>query len=58
MDFSELSDEAKEVAKVMIAYCINNGICMGMDEGFESFNPDVKHQFRKELECFSDSNAE
>jgi len=58
MDFSELSDEAKAVAKLMIAHCINNGLCMGMDEGIESFNPNVKRNFRKELEFFSDVNAE
>ncbi|MBJ7265554.1 hypothetical protein [Idiomarina abyssalis] len=49
MDFSELSDEAKAVAKLMIAHCISNGLCMGMDEGIESFNPNVKRNFRKEL---------
>ena len=32
-DYNELSEEAKEVVKGMVEYCLNNGCCMGMDEG-------------------------
>ena len=45
-----MSDEAKEVLIGMVAYCINNCIGMGMDEGL---NEDGSPQpFRAELEEF------
>ena len=53
MEWDQLSDEAKEVAKGMIEFCINKGYCMGMDEGFK--DEDHKHDFRLELERFSDN---
>lgn len=51
--WDNLSDEAKEAAKSMIEFCINNGYCMGMDEGFIDFEQEHKHRFREELELFS-----
>jgi len=59
LEYTELSEEAKEVVKGMVEFCINNGMCMGMDEGFKSFGNGrrkidaEKHRFRKELESFS-----
>ncbi|RZD19704.1 hypothetical protein [Pseudoalteromonas sp. MEBiC 03485] len=54
--YDQLSDEAKETLKVMVEYCINHNLCMGMDEGFAQFGSDeqdeVKHHFRQELEAF------
>lgn len=52
MDYSDLSEEAKEVLKVMVEYCINNCLCMGMDEGIACFDAGKKHEFRQELEKF------
>ena len=52
MEYENLSDESKDMVKHMVEFCINNGYCMGMDEGFKSFDPDVKHDFRIELEKF------
>ncbi len=50
MDYSELTDDAKETLKGMVEFCINNGFCMGMNEGL---NEDyTKKQFRLELEKF------
>lgn len=55
--FETLSPEAKEVALNMIHYCIENGIGMGMDEGWHertdkygSPTRSRKRKFRKELE--------
>jgi hypothetical protein len=57
MDYENLSDEAREVVKSMVYHCINQGACMGMDEGFCSFDePEKKHPFRIELEKFSGFN--
>lgn len=54
MNYNDLSDEAKETLKGMVEYCINYGICMGMDEGIDYSNDEdgEPHQFRKELEAF------
>ena len=56
MTFENLSEEAQATAKGMIEYCIENGLCMGMDEGL-IFNDDLdvtgSQPFRKELEAFS-----
>jgi len=58
MTFDELSDEAQATAKMMIEHCINHGLCMGMDEGFDNFDQSVKHQFRIELESFVAANSD
>lgn len=47
-----LSDDAMEALVGMVDYCLNNGIAMGQDEGFSSFEPEIKHPFRQELEAF------
>jgi len=57
MDYDQLSAEAKEVLKGMVAFCINHGYKMGMDEGIKKWaqNGDIKikHDFREQLEKFS-----
>jgi hypothetical protein len=53
MEYSELSEEAKETLKGMVEFCINNAIGMGMDEGFNA--DDTKKEFRKELELFMEA---
>lgn len=46
LQYDQLSQEAKEVVRSMVYHCINQGQCMGMDEGFVSFdNPEKKHPF-------------
>ena len=50
--FAGLSDEACHVVRGMVEYCIGSAVGMGMDEGFSSFDPDVKYPFRVELEKF------
>ena len=50
--FAGLSDEACLVVRGMVEYCIGSAVGMGMDEGFSSFDPDVKYPFRVELEKF------
>ena len=55
--FSELSNEAQETAKGMIEFCIENGYCMGMDEGLtfkddEGSSINGVQPFRAELEEF------
>lgn len=56
MQYEQLSDEAKESLKGMVAFCINRGYCMGQDEGIKVFADEgveeVKHDFRNELETF------
>ena len=47
-----VSDEACHVVRGMVEYCIGSAVGMGMDEGFSSFDPDVKYPFRVELEKF------
>ena len=57
MNYNQLSDEAKEVLKGMVAFCINRGYKMGMDEGIKEWtqngNIKSKHDFRQQLENFS-----
>lgn len=57
MKFEGMSEEAQEVAKQMIDYCINHGIGMGMDEGIADFDSGTKHNLRQELELFSGYKA-
>lgn len=33
MKFSQLSEEQQTVVRCMVEYCIEQGFCMGMDEG-------------------------
>jgi len=56
MNFKNLSDEAKDTIQEMIFFCINNGYCMGMDEGFKTEKE--KHNFRIELEEFCDYESD
>lgn len=60
MIYEQLSQESKETLQGMAYFCINNGYCMGMDEGFKSFEGDdegeIKHDFRIELEAFCNFN--
>jgi hypothetical protein len=53
MNYDQLSEEAKSTIKVMVEHCINHGLCMGMDEGIACFDSGKKHEFRQELEAFS-----
>lgn len=55
MQFDSLSDDAKESAVEMIRYCLNQGFCMGMDEGYD-LETDEPLPLRAELEEFTDSN--
>lgn len=50
-----LSPEASSVVIGMIEHCLNHRVCMGMDEGFKSFDPDIEHDFVKELRTFVDA---
>lgn len=50
---AQLSPEAFSVMKGMVEHCINVRACMGMDEGFKSFDPDEEHDFVKELRAFA-----
>ena len=54
MLFDELSTEAQEVARHMIQFCIEQGYCMGMDEGMCTH--EVPHPFRAELEMYTRNN--
>ena len=50
-----LSREAASTLRGMVEYCLNHRVCMGMDEGFKSFDPEEEHDFVKELRAFSES---
>lgn len=52
-----MSAEASQVARGMVAHCIEHRLCMGMDEGFSSFDPDVEHHFVRELRGFADGDG-
>ncbi|MBF4374432.1 hypothetical protein [Vibrio anguillarum] len=56
MKFDDLSEEAQQVLVGMVEHCINQGVCMGMDEGIECFDTNKKHSFREELEAFVNAN--
>ena len=51
LSFEELSDEAQTDVRYMVEFCINQGYCMGMDEGLKEDGSALP--FRKELEEFS-----
>lgn len=52
MKYDDLSTESKMVLKAMVEYCLNNCLCMGMDEGFRKDN--TPRKFRKQLREFVD----
>lgn len=47
-----LSEEAESTIIGMVEYCLNARVCLGMDEGFKSFDPEEEHGFVKELREF------
>lgn len=47
-----LSQEAYSTLVGMVEFCLNQRVCMGMDEGFKSFDPEEEHDFVKELRSF------
>jgi hypothetical protein len=49
-----LSEEAMSTIVGMVELCLERRYCMGMDEGFKSFEPEVEHDFVKELRAFVD----
>lgn len=49
-----MSAEASRVARGMVMHCIEHRLCMGMDEGFASFDPDMEHPFVQELREFAE----
>lgn len=57
-DFAELSKEAASTVRGMVEYCLNQRVCLGMDEGFKSFEPEVEHDFVKELHAFAQANSQ
>jgi hypothetical protein len=34
MDFDELTPDQQETVKHMVRYCLNQCVCLGMDEGY------------------------
>ncbi|MGL5393377.1 MAG: hypothetical protein ACRDA8_18700 [Shewanella sp.] len=54
MEYEQLSREAKAVLKTMVEYCLNNNVCMGMDEGFKKDGR--PRSFRKQLREFVAGN--
>lgn len=52
-----MSEEAASTLRRMVDYCLNQRVCMGMDEGFKSFDPEEEHDFVKELRAFAESAA-
>ncbi len=52
-----LSEEAASTVRGMVDYCLNQRVCMGMDEGFASFEPEIEHDFVRELRAFAESAA-
>ncbi|MBG4395210.1 hypothetical protein GHT73_09570 [Pseudomonas aeruginosa] len=52
-----LSEEAESTVISMVEYCLNARVCLGMDEGFKSFDPEVEHDFVKELREFVECRA-
>lgn len=47
-----LSAEAYSTLVGMVEFCLSQRTCMGMDEGFKSYEPEVEHDFVKELRSF------
>ncbi|HHM0555282.1 TPA: hypothetical protein ACRDQR_000602 [Pseudomonas aeruginosa] len=52
-----LSEEAESTVIGMVEYCLNARVCLGMDEGFKSFDPEEEHDFVKELREFVEGRA-
>ncbi|MFK1042670.1 hypothetical protein ACIUV2_27225 [Pseudomonas aeruginosa] len=52
-----LSEEAESTVIGMVEYCLNARVCLGMDEGFKSFDPEEEHDFVKELREFVEARA-
>ena len=48
----DMSREAQSTLVGMVDYCLERRVCMGMDEGFKSFEPEVEHDFVQELRDF------
>tara|TARA_B110000902_G_C14061188_1_gene495581 strand:- start:389 stop:574 length:186 start_codon:yes stop_codon:yes gene_type:complete len=52
----DVSIDTLETIKYMVEFCINNGLCMGQDEGFLTFEDNPKNNKksieRLELEKF------
>ena len=48
----KLSKDASESLIAMVEYALSHRICMGMDEGFKSFDPEVEHDFVQEIRNF------
>ncbi|WP_241647013.1 hypothetical protein [Rosenbergiella metrosideri] len=48
----KLSKDASESLIAMVEYSLSHRICMGMDEGFKSFDPVVEHDFVQEIRDF------
>lgn len=51
--FEGMSEEAKSTVRGMVDYCLNARVCLGMDEGFKSFDPEIEHDFVIELHKFA-----
>ncbi|NNJ16407.1 hypothetical protein CSV86_014860 [Pseudomonas putida CSV86] len=47
-----LGQEAYSTLLGMVEHCLNQRVCMGMDEGFKSFDSEDEHDFVKELRAF------
>ena len=54
MVYENLTDEAKDVLKGMVEYCINHKVQMGMDEGVD-LETGEEHPFVTELREFKDA---
>ena len=48
----QMSEEARSTLVGMVEFCLERRYRMGMDEGFASFDPEVEHDFVKELRAF------
>ncbi|PZE12739.1 hypothetical protein DMX10_14000 [Pseudomonas sp. 57B-090624] len=48
----QMSEEARSTLVGMVEFCLERRYCMGMDEGFASFEPETEHGFVKELRAF------
>jgi len=51
MEYEKLTDEAKDVVKSMVKFCIEHGYCMGMDEGI-NLKTGKPHRFLYQLKKF------
>ncbi|OQX14075.1 MAG: hypothetical protein BWK73_10475 [Thiothrix lacustris] len=55
-NWNQLSNEAKDSIYMMIEYCVERGIRLGMDEGMRKDGKPKK--FRKEIEEFAGITAQ